>query len=178
MLPDIKNVGKGIVDAIELKLLRKKEVDITIKTNETDCNDNVLDQFKNQTLALVFGVTILGAHCELVDDVPEYSIVLKAVLPDDQLRNLSDTASNAFASRSFDKRRLVAINGDEDTWSRRLESADVSEAFGAQTIQEQGSGGGVGGGNNPGGGPSVASSAQRSHVLMALPSAVLLSLLW
>jgi len=140
-LADIKDVGVALVDAIELKLRRKKEIDLHVTTNETDCNNKVLERFKNQTHKAVYAVTpaaeVLNMSCQLVDNVPEYGVVVKADLPDGQLQDLAENVSDAFATKLFDTRRLLALDGHEAMWLRRLASVGVSASFGAQGISQQ-----------------------------------------
>jgi len=144
-LEHIKDVGMAFMDAIELKLLRKKEVELHVKTNETNCNDKVLEQFKNKTRDEVYAVIplaeVLDVSCEKVDDAPEYSVVVKANLTDNEVQDLAENVSGALEGMSFDMRRLLALDGHEATWLRRLASAGVSESFGAQSINLQGAGG-------------------------------------
>jgi hypothetical protein len=75
--------------------------------------------------------------CELVDDAPEYGVVVKADLADNQVQDLAENVSDAFAAKTFDKRRLLALDDHEAAWLRRLVSVVVSGSFGAQSVNQQ-----------------------------------------
>merc|ERR1719223_2176230 len=109
-LAKIIDLGRKIVDAVELKLHRKRKVELHITTNETECNDKVLDDFKNKTrdalYAVVLASNVLDASCEMVDDEPEYSVEAKVDLPDAQVQNIAENVSNDLAAQSFTMRRL------------------------------------------------------------------------
>jgi hypothetical protein len=138
-LAKIKDLGWKIADGKELKLRRKKQVEVHMKTNETECDDQVLDEFKKKTSDVLYAVVpaseVLNASCEMVDDEPEYGIKAKVDLPDDQVEDAAKRASDAWSLAK--PRRLLDQDGSVAMLFRRLADIDI-EAFGAQSIDEDG----------------------------------------
>jgi len=145
MLADITDLGKKIVDGIELKLHRKKEVEFHVKTKEMVCSDKVLDEIKSKTRdALNLGhdkAEEPDVSCEMVDDEPVYNVKAQVDLPDDEVQDIAENVSNDLAALSFPVHGLFGESGGEaGLLRRRAAEAGVTESFGAQSVSEDGDG--------------------------------------
>jgi len=91
-----------------VQLRRRKEVEVNVKTNETQCTNKVLTKFKDEMKNGIFSAhTVTDATCEMVDDKPEYSVKAEVNLPNDQVQDVAKQGSEYLAGRSFPKRRLL-----------------------------------------------------------------------